>query len=134
MCRRLNVPLKIASASKALRVKLQHLFADGLRLVIDTAEHAWQVEKQLRGSFRIRELVLTTSIWQFEDCSTEGPLFFLHANCEKLHTIRVNSEHAAKVEMLYTLDPEDEEDLADMKAGLIDLKADGHFQVVALTW
>jgi len=36
--------------------------------------------------------------------------------------------------MLYTLDPEDEEDLADMKAGLIDLKADGHFQVVALTW
>ena len=49
--------VKIASASKSLRFKLQHLFADGLRLVIDTAEHAWQVEKQLPGSFRVRELV-----------------------------------------------------------------------------
>ena len=55
----LRICVKLASASKVLRAKLQHVSAScGLRLVVEDGKTAVKIKRQLRGSFHVGELVL----------------------------------------------------------------------------
>lgn len=83
-------------------------------------KQAFQIKKQLRCSFHIGELVLSSDIWPF---SNEDVLVDLYANFEKLHMIRVNPEHAGKVEKLYTTSRGWDE--------LAKMRAHGKFEVIA---
>ena len=55
--------VKLASASKVLRVKLQCASASrGLRLVAEHGRMATRIKRQLRGSFDVGELVLWSDV------------------------------------------------------------------------
>jgi hypothetical protein len=89
-CREIRSKLQAAAASR------------GLRLATTDLRQVWKITKQLRGSFHIGELVLSTDVWPFTDVAQGGPLLELWGHCEKLHTIWVNPKYADKVRGLYS--------------------------------
>jgi hypothetical protein len=94
---------KLAATNREIRSKLQAAAASrGLRLATTDLRQVWKITKQLRGSFHIGELVLSTDVWPFTDVAQGGPLLELWGHCEKLHTIWVNPKYADKVRGLYS--------------------------------
>jgi hypothetical protein len=128
----LHICVLLGACNTLLAARLQRSSKSrGLRLVASGVQQAWKIEVQLHGRFRIGDLVLTSSIWPFKKWTGVTEWTALFTSFLKLHTIRVNPEHAGEVTAIYTVHASDSDEFRVVKNDLLGMRARERLKIIA---